>query len=248
MNLAAIIIFTLAASLLSVGIAGGLLLLGQKWLRRVTASMIPYALGTLLGAAFLGMLPHALEDLSTGVVLYCVLGGLIIFYFLEKLAVWRHCHEEHCQVHDRAGVMILVGDTLHNFVDGAAIAAAFSGSFSLGVAASVAIIAHEIPQEVGDFAILLESGFSRRRALFYNAASSLAALVGALLTYFLLPLAQLLSAYLLSFSAAGFIYIALADLVPGRRSTGGTRSLLWEVPTMALGMATVALLHSGSAH
>lgn len=248
MNLAAIIMFTLAASLLSVGLAGLLLLLGQKWLRRASSYMIPFALGTLLGAALLGMLPHALGELPTDTVLYCLLGGLILFYFLEKLAVWRHCHEEHCQVHDRAGVMILVGDTLHNFVDGAAIAAAFSGSFSLGVAASVAIIAHEIPQELGDFAILIESGFSRRRALFYNAASSLAALAGALLTYFLLPLAQLLSAYLLSFSAAGFVYIALADLVPGRRTSGGARSLLWEVPAMLLGMATVALLHSGCQH
>ena len=138
--------------------------------------------------------------------------------------------------------MILIGDSVHNFVDGVAIAAAFAGSIPLGVAASVAVIAHEVPQEVGDFAILLESGYTRSRALWFNTLSSIAALPGAVMTFFLLPVIQSLVPYLLSVSAASFIYIALADLVPGRRATGGPRSLAWELPLVALGIGTIVAL------
>jgi zinc and cadmium transporter len=173
--------------------------------------------------------------------------GIIIFYVLEKFALWRHCHEQPCDVHTRAGAMILIGDSIHNFVDGVAIAAAFAGSISLGIATSVAVIAHEMPQEVGDFVILLESGFSRSRALFFNALSSLTAILGAILTYFLLPVAQSLVPYLLSMSAASFIYIALADLVPGRRATGGLRSLAWELPLISLGIGTIVTLRLSAA-
>jgi zinc and cadmium transporter len=238
-----IILFTLLASVLSVLAAGGLLLLGEKRLAGLSVWLIPYALGTLLATASLGMLPHALEHLPAGRVFAFFLGGFLLFYFLEKFALWRHCHEQHCQVHTSAGTMILIGDSLHNFVDGVAIAAAFSASFLLGLGTSLAIIAHEIPQEVGDFAILLQSGFSRQRALFYNILSSLTSLLGALLTYLVLPLAVELSAYLLSVAAAGFLYIALADLVPGRRAEGGGRSLLWEIPVIMLGILTIALVH-----
>jgi zinc and cadmium transporter len=208
----------------------------------VTGGLIPYAIGTLLGAAFFGMIPHALLRLASTSVLPTVLFGIILFYVFEKFAMWRHCHEQPCNVHTRAGTMILIGDAFHNFVDGVAVAAAFSESVSLGITTSVAVIAHEVPQEVGDFAILLESGFSRSRALFFNALSSLTALIGAVMTFFLLPVIQLLVPYLLSVSAASFIYIALADLVPGRRDAGGLRSLAWELPLIALGIGTIAAL------
>jgi zinc and cadmium transporter len=161
---------------------------------------------------------------------------------LEKLALWRHCHEQPCDVHTRAGTLILTGDSFHNFVDGVAIAAAFAGSVPLGIATSVAVIAHEVPQEVGDFAILLESGYTRSRALLFNGLSSCATLPGAILTYYLLPVVSWAVPYLLSLSAASFIYIALADLVPGRRSTGGLKSLVWELALIALGMGTIYLL------
>ncbi|MBN2464540.1 ZIP family metal transporter [candidate division WOR-3 bacterium] len=242
MKLALIISFALLGSVCSVGLAGLLLLLKGKQLRFVTGSLIPYAVGTLLGAAFFGMIPHAMLQLAGTSVLPTVLFGIILFYVLEKLALWRHCHEQPCDVHTRAGTMILIGDSLHNFVDGVAITAAFTGSVPLGIATSVAVIAHEVPQEVGDFAILLESGYSRSRAFLYNALSSLTALLGAVLTYFLLPFIQPLVPYLLSVSAASFIYIALADIVPGRRAVGGLRSLAWELPLMVLGMGTIFAL------
>jgi zinc and cadmium transporter len=242
MNLLLIIFFTLLGSICSVGLAGSLLLFKGRRLLSVTSVLVPYAIGTLLGAAFFGMIPHALLRLASTSVLPTVLLGIILFYVLEKFALWRHCHEQPCDVHTRAGTMILIGDSLHNFVDGVAIAVAFAGSVPLGIATSVAVIAHEVPQEVGDFAILLESGYSRSRALLFNALSSLAALLGAVMTYFLLPVAQTLVPYLLSVSAASFIYIALADLVPGRRAKGGLVSLVWELPLIAAGMGTIFAL------
>ena len=138
--------------------------------------------------------------------------------------------------------MILIGDSLHNFVDGVAIAVAFNSSVDLGIATSIAVVAHEVPQEAGDFAILLESGYSKACALWLNTLSSLAALVGAVMTFFLLPIVQSLVPYLLAVSGASFIYIALADLVPGRRATGGLQSLSWELPLIALGVGTIAVL------
>jgi zinc and cadmium transporter len=138
--------------------------------------------------------------------------------------------------------MILIGDSLHNFVDGVAIAVAFDSSIYLGIATSIAVVTHEVPQEVGDFAILLESGYAKSRALWLNALSSLAALAGAITTFFLLPIVQPVVPYLLSISAASFIYIALADLVPGRRATGGLQSLSWELPLIALGVSTIVAL------
>jgi zinc and cadmium transporter len=245
MNLILMIFFVLLGSIFSVGLAGLLLLFPSGRLSLVTSCLIPYAIGTLLGAAFLGMIPHALQKLPSEPVLLTVLAGVILFFLLEKFTLWRHCHEQPCPTHTRAGEMILIGDALHNFVDGVAIAAAFAGSVPLGIATSVAVIAHEVPQEVGDFAILLESGYSKIRALGYNTLSSLTALLGAVLTYFLLPVIQSVVPYLLSVSAASFIYIALADLVPGRRATGGMRSLTWEVPLIALGIGTIVAVHLG---
>lgn len=248
MTLALIIIFTLLGSVLSVGLAAVVLMLRSDWLRVALAALIPYAIGTLLGAAFFGMIPHSLERLPASVVLPGVVAGILVFYVLEKFALWRHCHEADCETHSQAGSMILLGDSLHNFVDGVAIAAAFALSIPLGVTTSVAVIAHEVPQEVGDFAILLSSGYPPRLAFGYNLLSSLAALLGAVLTYALLPLAQALVPYLLCLSAASFIYIALADLVPGRRDSGGLRSLAWELPCMLLGLGTIAIFQASSAH
>jgi zinc and cadmium transporter len=242
MNLALIVCFTLLGSICSVGLAALLLLFKGKRLSVITASLIPYAIGTLLGAAFFGMMPHAMNQLPVESALGAVLVGLIAFFVLEKLALWRHCHERPCDVHTRAGTMILVGDSLHNFVDGVAIAVAFAASVHLGIVTAVAVIAHEVPQEVGDFAILLESGYSPTRALSYNALSSIVAVPGALVAYYLLPAVQGLVPYLLCVSAASFVYIALADLVPGRRVVSGVWNFGWEVLLIALGVATIMRL------
>ncbi len=238
-----IILFCFFGSVASVGLAGFILLLRKERRPLIIIYLIPYAIGTLLGAAFLGMLPHAIHQIPSISSLTTVLSGIVLFFIMEKLTIWRHCHEKECDIHSSAGAMILFGDSIHNFVDGVAIAAAFLGSIPLGITASFAIIAHEIPQEVGDFAILLDSGYTRARAFKYNLLSSLSALVGAVLAYFLLESLHWLVPYLLSLSAASFIYIALADLIPGRREVLGFRNLSFELALISLGVGTIALLH-----
>jgi len=237
-----ILLFCLLGSALSVGLAGLILLLGRAKLKRVTVLAVSYATGTLLGAAFLGMIPHALHHTSSDRVLPAVLIGVLLFFALEKLAIWRHCHKKNCDIHSAAGFLILVGDSLHNFVDGVAIAVAFSESVSLGIATSVAVITHEVPQELGDFAILIESGYSRGRAFAYNLLSSLFALLGAVLAYHLLIPLQKAVPYALSLSAASFIYIALADLIPSHRRETGLGTTALELGLIVLGIGTIALL------
>lgn len=248
MRLLLVVGFTLLGSICSVALAGLMLVFKERRLLITAGALIPFAIGTLLGAAFFGMIPRALASLSSTAVLPTLLFGIILFFVLEKLALWRHCHEQECEVHSRAGTVILAGDSIHNLVDGVAIAAAFAGSVPLGITTSVAVIAHEVPQEVSDFAILLKSGYSRPRALLFNGLSSLAALLGAVATYFLLPLVESLVPYLLSISAASFIYVALADLVPGRRITGGLRSLAWELPLIGAGIGVLAAVQISIAH
>jgi zinc and cadmium transporter len=243
MQLTLIVLFCLLGSLLSVCLAALVLLIEQEKLRRFTAYAVSYATGSLLGAAFFGLIPHALHHLPSGPVLFNVLTGIIIFFLLEKLALWRHCHKKECEIHSTAGLLILIGDSLHNFADGVAIAAAFSGSVHLGIATSVAVIAHEVPQEVGDFAVLLESGYSRLRAFAYNALSSMFALLGAILAYFLLTPVQSAVPHLMSLSAASFIYIALADLIPSQRRETDLVHVLHELGLITLGVGTIAVMH-----
>ncbi len=250
MTLFLIVLCTILGSLGSVAMAGLVLLFRGRRLALLTGALIPYAIGTLLGAALFGMIPHALEHLPTTTVLPTVLFGIMLFYLLEKVTIWRHCHEydHQCAVHTRAGSMILIGDALHNFVDGAAIGAAFLASVPIGITTAVAVIAHEVPQEVGDFAILLESGYSRSRALWYNILSSAVSLPGAVAAYYLLPFVSSVVPYLLAVAGASFLYIALADLVPGRRVSGGIKSLLWEVPLILIGIGTIVVIGEAIGH
>jgi zinc and cadmium transporter len=242
MSLGPILFFALLGSVVSVGLAAGILLLRPVLLGRVTAVLIPFAMGSLLGAAFLGMIPKALQALPADRVLPSILAGIVLFYLLEKLTLWRHCHEPQCDTHTAEGPMILIGDAIHNFVDGVVIAAAFAGSPSLGVATGVAVVAHEIPQEVGDFAVLLQGGFSRWRALAFNTLSATATLPGALLGWAFLPSIAGVVPYLLALSAASFIYIALADLVPGRRPRLGGWVVAMELVLITLGAGVIAVI------
>ena len=220
------------------------------------ASMVPllvsYAIGALLGAVFLEILPHAFElnnDVHTmaGTVLF----GILLFFTLEKLVLWRHCHHtEECEVHGvheghtdhgRSGMMIMVGDTFHNFVDGILIAAAFMVDIQVGIVTSLAIIAHEIPQEVGDFLILLHSGYTRRQAFTFNLLSSMATLVGGVLAYFALQSMQGVVPYFLGIAAASMIYVAVADLIPGLHKRPGIKATIQQVTLIGLGIATIWL-------
>lgn len=214
MLLALIVSFSLLGSVGAIALAGSLLLSPEKTRQLLIPCLISYATGTLLGVVFLGLIPHTLNDLPATVALSTVLGGIVLFFLLEKLVMWRHCHEGECEVHGAAGPLILIGDAFHNFVDGIIIAATFITSIPLGIATALTVIAHEIPQEVGDFAILLESGYSRGQAFLYNTLSGLSTLLGAVLAFLFLRALQMVIPYIMALSAASFLYIATADLVP----------------------------------
>lgn len=215
--------------------------------------LISYAIGALLGAAFLEILPHALEHGDPHKMTATVLFGILFFFVMEKLVLWRHCHHDHCEAHEahapahdhgRSGLLILVGDTFHNFVDGILIAAAFLQSTELGIVTALAIIAHEIPQEVGDYLILLHSGYSKMKALAFNLLSSLATLVGAMLAYFALSELQEWIPTLLGLAAASMIYVAVADLIPGLHKRTELRATLQQVLLIGLGIASIAIVQT----
>jgi len=220
--------------------------------------LISYAIGALLGAVFLEILPHAFSlAKSMDNMAATVLCGILLFFVLEKLVLWRHCHGEECEAHavahehahdhghghdhGRSGLMIMIGDTFHNFVDGILIAAAFMTDFKLGAVTALAIIAHEIPQEVGDFLILLHSGYSKRQALLLNLMSSLATLLGGMLAYFALKGVQDWIPSILGLAAASMIYVAVADLIPGLHKRPELRATVQQVTLIGLGIGSIWL-------
>src|SRR5882762_1712698 len=221
---------TVAGGMISIAIAAMFALSAPaSWV----PALVSFAIGTLLGAVFLEILPHAIASTGNLQALFAtVLAGILGFFVLEKLVLWRHCHIEDCEAHDhhadpgdrgRSGLMIIIGDGFHNFVDGILIAAAFLQSTELGLVTAAAIIAHEIPQEIGDFVILLHSGYSKFAALALNLASSLAMLVGALL----------------ALAAASMIYVAVADLIPGLHRRPELHATAQQVALIALGVALI---------
>lgn len=248
MTLLWIVCATLAGGVLSVAAAG---LLSFTALSAMVPRMVSYAVGAMLGAAFLHLLPEAFMQASSIEGLFAtVLGGLLAFFLLEKAALWRHRHqhgEDDTDSHAHADMrkkpvatLIVVGDSFHNFVDGVLIASAFVTDPLLGVAASVALIAHEVPQEVGDFMVLLDCGLSRSQAMMLNLASSATGVVGGVVGYFALGNAQDVTPYVLALAASSFIYIAVADLIPGLHRAMDSRSTAWQIALIALGIATVA--------
>jgi zinc and cadmium transporter len=223
--------------------------------------LISFAVGALLGAVFLEILPHAFAEApNTQGLGAAILCGLILFFVLEKLVLWRHHHgheltadsaSSHLHAdhdHGRSGMMVMIGDSFHNFVDGLLIAAAFLADVQLGVVTALAIIAHEVPQEVGDFVVLLHSGYSKRQALVFNLASSGAMVLGGLLGYLALNTLLTWVPYLLGFVAAGMIYVAVADLIPGLHRRPELKVTMQQVALMALGIGTIALVRLGVDH
>jgi len=243
MTLAWILAASVAGGTLSAALAAASLALRATWV----PMLVSFAIGALLGAAFLEIIPQAFELGEAHEVGFAILGGIFGFFVLEKLLLWRHCHTEHCEVHDahdqgRSAILIVVGDSVHNFVDGVLIAAAFLQSTELGVIAAVAITAHEIPQEVGDFLILLHSGYSRLRALAVNLLSSVATVAGGVIGYFGLQLVAGLEATLLGVVAASMIYVAVADLIPGLHRRPELRDTASQALLIALGIGSIALV------
>lgn len=252
--------------------------------------LVSYAIGAMLGAVFLEILPHAFEKTtSVESISATLLLGLLLFFVLEKLVIWRHCHGDHCEVHaihtedncpeapkvlqaggtkfravaerapsimhghshvhshndsGRSGLMIMIGDTFHNFVDGVLIAAAFLVDVKLGVVTAMAIISHEIPQEVGDFLILLHSGYSKKQAFVFNLVSSLATLIGGLIAYYALQFVLGWIPYILGLASASLLYVAVADLIPGLHKRTELKATLGQVLLISLGVGTIWIVHS----
>lgn len=248
--------------------------------------LVSYAIGAMLGAVFLEILPHAFKEASSvESISATLLLGLLLFFVLEKLVIWRHCHGDHCEVHaihteqncpethsqqgaatkykavtahapsivhshahshhdsGRSGMMIMVGDTFHNFVDGILIAAAFLVDVKLGMVTALAIISHEIPQEVGDFLILLHSGYTKKQAFIFNLVSSLATLVGGLIAYFSLQYVMSWIPYILGLAAASMLYVAVADLIPGLHKRTELKATLSQVLLISLGVSSIWVIH-----
>ena len=250
MTLGWILVASVAGGTLSAGLAAASLAVRASWV----PMLVSFAIGALLGAAFLEIIPHAFEIGEAHQVAFAILAGIFGFFVLEKLLLWRHCHTEDCEVHDqqhdggRSGALIVVGDTVHNFLDGVLIAAAFLQSIELGVVTAVAIIAHEIPQEVGDFLILLHSGYTKARALAMNVLSSAATVVGGVIGYYSLRLVIELEAILLGFVAASMIYVAVADLIPGLHRRPQLRDTAVQALLIALGIGAIAMVGAALPH
>jgi zinc and cadmium transporter len=256
--LASILAACIAGSLLSLGIAAVVALRARaRWI----PTLVSYAVGALLGVVFLDLLPHLFEETRDPArIAAFILAGILIFFVLEKVLLWRHHHHgealgesaaervpegEHAEHdHGRSGWMIVIGDSFHNFTDGIIIASAFIADMRLGVVTAIAIIAHEIPQEIGDFVVLLHSGFGKRLALAMNALSGLATVAGALLGYFALSTVSGWIPEILAIAAAGMIYVAVADLIPGLHKRTALRESLGQVGFIGLGLASIWAIHA----
>ncbi|MDD5730066.1 MAG: ZIP family metal transporter [Candidatus Omnitrophica bacterium] len=207
-----ILISTFLVSIISL-IGVFTLAINDKLLKQIIFCLIGFSAGSLIGSAFLHILPEVLAATSSISVFYCLILGIIIFFMMERYFYWRHCHDGICDVHAFT-YLNLIGDGFHNFIDGMVIAASFVASVKLGVVTTLAVIFHEIPQELGDFGVLVYGGFSRRKALTWNFISAMTAMVGALVGYFLSDIIPHLSNFILPLTAGGFIYIATSDLIP----------------------------------
>lgn len=212
--------------------------------------MVSYSVGVLLGVTFLDLLPEAFEAADEPHALFgVVLAGILTFFLLEKAALWRHSHDDEGHGPRKAsGLLILAGDAFHNFVDGILIAAAFLADFRLGLTTTLAVMVHEIPQEIGDFMVLLHAGYARSRALLLNLAVSFASVAGGVLGYVVLDYAQPLLQYALALAAACFIYIAVADLIPHLHRQNRREELWWQIGLIAVGIGTIGALGSWLHH
>jgi zinc and cadmium transporter len=243
-------LYAVAVGLSVLGSFGGLLaastflLLGETVRVKVLPWAISYAVGTLLGVALMALLPQALERLPAARALGTLLAGVLAFFLLEKLVIWRHCHDSHeCEVHtSTAASLVIVGDAFHTLVDGAVIAAAVLTSIPLGITTALAVATHEIPQEVGDVAILLRAGFSRGRAFTLNLLSGIGGILGAAGMLAASKSMPTLLPYVLAFASGNFLYVAMADLIPDLHRGGLEGGPIRQLILISAGILTIVVL------
>jgi zinc and cadmium transporter len=236
-----------ALGLSLLGSCGGLLVASSLFLfsdskrARLVPWLVSYAVGALLGVALLALLPEALADLEPPAVFSTLLAGIVAFFVLEKLVLLRHCHTDECQVHGATAPLVFIGDAFHNFLDGAIICTAVMTSVPLGINTAIAVAAHEIPQEVGDVAILLAAGYSRGRALMLNVVTGLSGIAGAIVAFSAVEVVPGVRPFVLAISAASLLYIAMSDLIPDLHRRNLDANSVRQVLLIAAGIGTIVL-------
>jgi len=240
MGITYVVIALFLGSVGSVALAGLMLILGNEKLEKVSTYLMYLAGGTLLGAAFLGMIPEAIKMSEPKLILQSIMFGILLFFVLEKIILWRSCRNKNCERHMTAAApIILIGDAFHNAIDGVVIAAAFLTSAELGIFVTLSVMLHEIPQELGDFGILIKSGFTRSKAFWYNVLSGATAMVSGIAAFYTLDSLRSLIPYALAFSASSFLYIALADLIPEMHRKTSLKASISQVLLIAFGISII---------
>jgi zinc and cadmium transporter len=233
----------ISGSVGSVAIASLLLLFREAILERISTWLAYMAGGTLLGAAFFGMIPKALSQMDINQTMQLILAGIFFFFILEKLILWHTCKNKNCERHIHAAApMILIGDAFHNAIDGIVIAASFLTSIDMGLLVTLSVIFHEIPQEMGDFGILLKSGLSKKKALWYNMLSGSSAILAGIFAYFFMQELKCFIPYALTFSAASFLYIALAELIPEMHKKTKISESVVQIMLIFIGISIIYLI------
>jgi zinc and cadmium transporter len=238
-------LLAIALGLSLLGSCGGLLVASSFFLfpasirTRLVPWLVSYAVGALLGVALLALLPEALAELAPQRVFGTLLAGILIFFVLEKLVLLRHCHTDECQVHGATAPLVFIGDAFHNFLDGAIICTAVLTSVPLGINTAIAVAAHEIPQEVGDVAVLLAAGYTRGRALLLNIVTGASGIFGAILAFAAVEVVPGIRPYVLAISSASLLYIAMSDLIPDLHRGAVDASAMRQVLLIAAGIGTI---------
>lgn len=215
----------------------------KKHLSKMLLFLISFSAGALLGDAFIHLIPESFESFNPLIVSFSIIGGILVFFILEKIIHWRHCHMPTSKEHVHPlGKMNLIGDLLHNFLDGIIIATSYIVSVPLGIATTIAVILHEIPQEIGDFGVLIYAGYTRRKALILNFLISLSAVLGGLLGLLLSKQIESFASIMIAFTAGGFIYIGASDLIPELKKETNVKKTIIQILGIVLGIALMALL------
>jgi len=245
-----IIIFSILGSAGAICIAAIFIFLGDNIQKALIPALIAFATGILLTVAFLGLIPESIEEVGEPhLIMPFILGGILFFFIMEKIVIWRNCRDKTCEVHSHAsGPIILMGDSLHNLTDGIVIAAAFLSGLNLGIVAGLTIIIHEISHETADFGILLHSGYSKKKAFIYNMISSSTTIPASILSFFILDILESIVPFFLAISAASFIYIALSDLTPDLHQHTDFKYIIRQLAIIFIGILLMALILSIGGH